>query len=343
MQENVYHGIPIAKIDENQKYWLVRTQSGEYYEEFYHDNFIGIGWDELNLKTIQETPNEEQIVEYIKKQYPDEKQPGRILNQIKRFLYDIKIGDIVLIPSHSSLYVSFGIVESDLYIEEINIDDVLDGKCPFQKRKKVKWVKTVRRDALDPYLYRLLNSHHTITEATPYATFIDRTLHSFYVKGSSAHLIFGIQKYDNIPAVDLVDVLNKTLELIPLINSLTNADYKKEDVDVRLTLNSPGIIEIVTYTAPAVVLGIGVLLHYLIGGKLSGKISITKKEQKMELESSSDGLLEKILKIKKHSDQQKLREMELSHKIAFEKLQVKLPEELKNLPDPKDLVSGKED
>jgi len=343
LQESIYQSIPFVKIDENQKYWLVRTQSGDYYQEFYHENFIGVGWDELDLKLIHESPDEEQIIEYIKKQYPDEKQPGRILNQIKRFLYDIKIGDIVLIPSHSSLYVSFGVVVSNLYIEEVNIDDVLDGKCPFQKRKKVRWLKTIRREELDPYLYRLLNSHHTITDATPYSTFIDRTLHSFYIKGNSAHLIFGIQKPDNIPAVDLVDVLNKTLELIPIINSLTDSEYKKEDIDIRLTLNSPGIIEIVTFTAPALVLGIGVLLHYLIGGKLSGKMSFTTEEKRVELESSSDGLLEKFLKIKKHVDQQKLREMELSHKMAFEKLQVKLPTELKNLPDPSELVSGKGD
>ncbi len=339
----MYGEIPVVEIDENQRYWLVRTQSGEYYQEFFHENFIGIGWDELDLRRIYKTPNEEQMIEHIKTQYPDEKQPGRILNQIKRFLYDMKIGDIVLIPSHSSLCVSFGTVESDLYLEEITIEDVFAGKCPFQKRRKVKWSKTVQREELDPYLYGLLNSHHTITDATPYSTFIDRTLHSFYIKGNSAHLILGIQKPDHIPAVELIDVLNKTLEIIPFINSLTDSNYKKEDIDIRLTLNSQGIIEIVTFTSPVLILGIGVLLHYLIGGKLSGKMSITSEEKKVELESSSDGLLGKFLKIKQHIGRQKLKEMELAHKMAFEKLQAKLPTELKNLPDPSELNSKKED
>jgi restriction system protein len=160
LNEALLADVPVTHIKETQKYWLVRTQSGEFYDEFYHDNFIGIGWDLLTLEDFSN--DEEQILDKIKTAFPEEKQPGRILSQIKRFIFDIKPGDIVLIPSHSSFYISFGRVESDLYLDEVGDNDIFEERCLFQKRKKVTWLKTVRRDGLDPYLYKLLNSHHTI-------------------------------------------------------------------------------------------------------------------------------------------------------------------------------------
>lgn len=326
--------LPVATIDENQKYWLVRTQAGEYYDEFFHDNFIGIGWDkliDLDEKIFEE--DDENILEVIRKTYPEEKQPGRILNQLKRFIFEINEEDIVLIPSHSSFFISFGRVISEVYREEVNVDEVLDGRCPFVRRRKIKWLKTIRREELDPYLYKLLNSHHTITDASPYASYIDRTLHSFYVKGDAAHLVFNVRKAGNIPAVDLIELLSNTMDLIPIVNEISGESFNREDIDIKLTVQSPGIIEIIAFTSPLLVVGMGLLFHYIAGGSYTGTATFTQKEKKIELKSESDGLIKRILEFRKQMDDAKLKEMELKYKMSMEKLHIELPRELKNLPD----------
>lgn len=323
-------GIPITIIDENRKYWLVRTQSGDYYEEFFHDNFIGIGWEDLNFEELVETRHES-LLELIKIKYPDERQPGRILSQLKRFSTEIKANDVVLIPSASSNYLSFGIVESDVYNETLNLDDMLDGACPFQKRRKVRWIKTVKKNEIDPYLYKLLNSHHTITDATAYDTFIDRTLHSLYIKGKTSHLILNVERKENIPYIDLINLLNTPINLMPTVESFTNEHFEKEALDIKLSLQSPGKIEIIYMASPFILIGLGLILHYIVGGNYKGNYTKTEQEQQLTLESSSDGLLEKWLKFRKQSDSQQMKLLEMQKELA--KLEVKTPKELNNLPD----------
>ncbi|MNW42234.1 hypothetical protein D3C74_193980 [compost metagenome] len=324
-------GIPITIIDEGRKYWLVRTQSGDYYEEFFHDNFIGIGWEDLNYEELVETKQDDSLLELIKIKYPEEKQPGRILSQLKRFSTEIKRNDVVLIPSASSNYLSFGIVESDVYNETLDLDDMLDGVCPFQKRRKVKWIKTVKKNEIDPYLYKLLNSHHTITDATSYDTFIDRTLHSLYMKGNKSHLVLEVKRKENIPYLDLISLLNTPINLMPTVESFTNEKFDKESLDIKLSLQSPGTIEIIYMASPFILIGLGLVLHYIVGGSYKGNYTKTEQEQNLSLESSSDGLLEKWLKFRKQADTQQMKLLEMQKDLT--KLEVKTPKELNNLPD----------
>ncbi|MDE1362856.1 hypothetical protein CHCC15325_3140 [Bacillus licheniformis] len=326
------YNIPIVEVSDR-NYWLVRTQSGEYYNEFYYDEFIAISWNELNTIEDFKTGDKAVITKKIQDHYPDSIKPGLIYNQIKRFISEIKIGDIVMIPSINSTVISFGIVESEVYIKDISETSVEEGVCPFTKRRKVKWIKTVKRDELDPFLYRMMQSHHTINNANDYADIIDRTLHSFYLKNDAAHLVLQVKQKKDIPAIDLVNSIGDILESIPFINDPENSEriFDKSVVDLKLRVQSPGIMEFISTVAPWAVIGLGVLLHYTIGGTSSGKYSNEKSQTAFELNGSTDGLLEKILKFKKHQDKQKLLELKERHKKAAEKLDIKTPEETEKL------------
>ncbi|MEC0233613.1 hypothetical protein P4H71_04485 [Paenibacillus kribbensis] len=328
---------PITVIDENRNYWLVRTQSGDYYDDFYRGGFIGIGWNSLDWKSIQSEPDEENVLEYIASNYPDEKQPKRILSQLTRFITDMSIGDIVLIPSRSSDYITFGEISSDVYEELIDEDEVFEGSCDFKRRRTVTWLKTVTKKKLDPYLYKLLNSHHTITNANNYDIFIDRTLHSFYQKRDTTHFVFEVNREKNIPTVELANLLNNLLDLVPEVNSLTGEDFKKEDLDVRLNLQSPGVVEIIVVVSPLLLLGVGVILHYIMGGSFTGKMSIKKEESSAELSSKTKGWMGMLKELREQKHRQKLEEIEAMTKGNFEKLKVSLPSELNVLPDPQNL------
>ncbi|MED4392543.1 hypothetical protein P4699_20465 [Priestia aryabhattai] len=326
------YNIPIVQIDENRNYWLVRTQSGEFYDEFYFDNFIAIGWDEFN--NIQRFSDIEKsiLVKEIEKQYPDNKQPGLIYNQISRFLFEMKPGDVVMIPSVNSTHISFGIITSSPEVIEISETDVEEGVCPFAKRRRINWLKTVKRSALDPYLYKMMQSHHTLNNANDYADVIDRTLHSFYYKNGNAHLVLDVKQQEDIAALDLVNGINNVLDIVPYIENPFNPEeeFKKEDIDLKLRVQSPGVMEFISSGQAAwSIMGLGVILTFVVGGKAK----FTKTKEQTDMEVSSQGLLEKILKFRKEGHEHKLKELELKNQQTAEALRIQTPDEIKNLPD----------
>ena len=53
----------IVEIENNVKYWLVRTASGTFFKDFYNNNYISIGWDEISdidfiTKQLENYPNQ---------------------------------------------------------------------------------------------------------------------------------------------------------------------------------------------------------------------------------------------------------------------------------------------
>lgn len=331
IQENE---IPIVIIPEDRKYWLVRTQSGEFYDEFFHDDFIGVGWNEFS--DIEKFRNTEKDVmtDLISITYKPEDgqkppQPGRIYGQINRFLFELQVNDIVMIPSNNSSHISFGVIQSEPYIEEVSETAIDMGLCSFVKRRKVRWIKTVQRDRLDPYLYRMMQAHQAISNANDYANYIDRTLHSFYLKGEKAHFVVNVKQEKQIPAVDMISYVSTLLDLIPLIENPEKPDetFEKEDVDLKLNVQSPGVMEFIS-DSPYVVTILGLVIVGLVGGSFKFKNSNGKKETSNELELQSEGLFEKVFKFVKHKDEQKLKQIKQQHAIYKDKLQAELPKEI---------------
>lgn len=323
--------IPIVEIEER-NYWLVRTQSGEYHDEFYFDNYIAIGWNHFNEQSDFEDPtNENYLKKKISEKYPDSKQPGLIYNQIKRFFTEINIGDIVMIPTHNSTHISFGKVVSRPFIEKVSETDIEEGACPFQKRMKVEWIKTVKRANLDPYLYRMLHSHHTINNANDYANYIDRTLHSFYYKNGVAHLVMKINKKGDIRGLDFFEFGYKIINLASEVKKFglapEDADPRK-DIKVKSNVQSPGIVEFIS-NVPTLIFGIGLLLTFLVGGKLD---LIWKKEEKSAT-AESKGLVALLIEYQKQKSKDEIEKMKLEHRQSMERLKAELPAELKNLPE----------
>ena len=93
-------GIKIPNISVERNYWLVRTSGGVWYDEFSNDNFIGINWNELTEKHCK-TDNRTEAEVIISNNYPESKQPGKIIKNIIKFYQEIKIGDVVMIPDEN--------------------------------------------------------------------------------------------------------------------------------------------------------------------------------------------------------------------------------------------------
>jgi len=303
------YDIPIVKIDPDRGYWLIRTQAGEYFDEFHLGGFIGVGWNEFHEAEDFKENRKEITTEKIESIIEDT-QAWRVFTQLKRFFHEIKIGDIVMIPSVNSQYIVFGEVTSDVYFEEITDEMLEEETCPYSKRRKVKWIKTVERKSLDPYLYRMMQSHFSISNAKDYADAIDRTLHSFYYKGDRSHLILNVNQKEDIPLIELLNALQAPLELVDVIKEADDdfKDFDKRDIDAKLRVQSPGIIELVTSgNAFGLVIILGVVMVSVVGGNLSFKRkSATGNETEGTLQS--EGLIEKLIKWRKVSSEIRIEE-----------------------------------
>lgn len=288
-----YFNIPI--INNGRQYWLVRTDGGNLWEQFKAEGFIGIGWNEFSdsnkfLHIDENKELEKQIRESIRNEYKVDK-PGLIINSIKRFSVQMKIGDIVMIPSSSSNIISFGEIVSDLYLYELTEEDIDEERCEYVKRREVRWLKDIYRNDLDPLLFKMFQTHHTIVNAENYADVIDRTLENIYIKDNIAHLKIDVKTKDNIKGKKLY-----MLQKMVFDSKLEVSD----DLEMKINVQSPGFLELIT-TNLWDVIKISFAVSIILGGgkgfgiEIPGLISIFNKlnenrreDKKLELEQQKE-------------------------------------------------------
>jgi hypothetical protein len=315
--------LPRVKTDRN--YWLIRTNRGEFYESFKSGNYVAIGYNEITLEDIQISQTGDAVgfrilSERISEVYEDEFRPGFVASQLMKFTYEIKKGDIVMIPSHSSHEISFGeVTQTATYLST----PINESDSPFQKRKKVRWLSTERRYDLDPNLFSLMYVHQTIVDAGDYSEYIDKEVSSFYIKGSKANVVLRVEATGEIKAKDLFEMGTLFLELVEEFCKEENIEYREEDVNVKLNVQSPGDV-LLSGTNIAAIVIIGLIFITIAGGGFSFRL---RNEVKAEIKT--DGIIEKMRKFLNSKSNRKAKK-ELLEKHASN-LQITNPEDLLNL------------
>jgi restriction system protein len=274
----------IKEISQERGYWFVRTQGGDYYDEFVTNSFVGIGYDEISLADISKTRSQKEtdrvsFINAIVKAFPEERRPNYIGNQLIDFAYNLKKGDIIAIPSFSSSLISIGeVVTTPVYLVEKR--NFTGGQCPFLKRKHVKWHKiNIPFDSLDPNLIFLKYSQRTITRIEDYkASFIDRILNPLFIKNGDAHLSLNIRSRNPIKAVALFQTWLELFQISEEIGKAENLEVNKEEYDVKINVQSPGTIEFISYSAIGITL-LSVIVVCLSKSKFSEKNGLTNNFQ----------------------------------------------------------------
>lgn len=94
--------------------WLVRAgKYGEREQTALDNGFVTIGWDDMpNLKTFR---SREELAVYYRKQNPDFStiKIGSHVGQLWRFSNEIKVGDLVALPSKYTSVIHFGKVKGE--------------------------------------------------------------------------------------------------------------------------------------------------------------------------------------------------------------------------------------
>lgn len=274
-------GFVIDEISER-KYWFVRTNGGDYYNEYFNEGFIAVGFnfitDQSPVIRAEEDPVykralQEKIKFEAESASTEDKQikPGLIINQLKRFLVEMSVGDIVLIPSENSQYISFGQIVSDTYL--IDESELAEEGCPFIKRRAIKWLKTLKKDRLDPYLYKAIMSHHVITDVSDSATFINRSLSDLYIQNDKAHITLRVRTRNPIQLSDISTLIHSFEEVA------TAADFSPEEIkaikeaELKINIQSPGPAEFVI-----AVVGIGVVIGVIMSINAFRAVSAVREQ-----------------------------------------------------------------
>lgn len=238
----------IKNIDSEQNYWMVRTMSGTYFDEFFSGNYIAVGYNAVTLADIKLLPHSDSTAKEVLKamfqdRYPNLRNTGYPVAQLLRFSRDIKSGDIVIIPSSGASNVAFGTVVGDMYEEEHPLIDI-DHHCDFKKRYHIDWKYNTVRNSLPPSLQLMFNSRHILSDVNSYAPYIDSIMNDCYVKDDILHLVLKIQTQQEVSLDDFCDI--KAISILIEDFCRRNGIPYEEALIMKIQMESPGWLRLST-------------------------------------------------------------------------------------------------
>lgn len=263
-------GIPTRQKD--LKVWIVRTEGGSFYDDFSRNDYVALGWDNIPLaRILNEDRKKDDEVAYIASEYPSERRPGLIYSQLVAFVWKMKAGDCVIIPSEGSNHVNIGTL-GDLF-ENTEAPDGLFGdeyvRCRYRLRRHVTWAKEASI-LTDIFLTRTLRSHQTISDVSQYADLIYRNLFDFYFIDGKLSLTLRKQTDSDVSFIDELALTNEIADFVREVASSLSMDEPPKIIK-RTAMGSPGFLELLI---PYVVNPLGIttffLLFLLLGGKIKG-------------------------------------------------------------------------
>ena len=172
----------IPQISETTNFWMIRSKKGVFYSEYISQSFIAIGWNALLDSTLSSGHDDDYYKGILRdNSYPD-KQPGTALNKCRRFIYELKEGDIAMIVGRDEItFAKIGeyYEESDpslTTLRELEVSAQIDSgtylgfSCPYIKRRKISIIATVGLDSAPPMVYKcLVSNRHSLSALNDYA------------------------------------------------------------------------------------------------------------------------------------------------------------------------------
>ncbi len=234
-------------VDSTTRFWMIRTKKGYFYNDFVINKFVGLGWNLIDKNTDFGEQSIETLKELVSKNYKD-KVPANAINKCKHFIYDIKIGDILIIPSAKTKFVTFA-VAGDYYEddtktyedeEKLDLSTAEHGniKCPYRKRRKIEIIKTVRTIDVNHNLFKAITNYHGISNLDSYSKYILDSIYEVYSFGNMFSLQIGVNTEKPIKARDISRLMNGLTEyMCSFIND--------NNLSITLNLNSPGKISLI--------------------------------------------------------------------------------------------------
>lgn len=328
---DILHKLDIPVIGDEVNYWFIRTNGGDKFADFYFGKYVAIGWDKFNdIEHIRNTKQEDLKIE-IERTYTKEEEarPGSVAAQLKNFINEIKIGDIILIPSSNCDRIAFGKIISEAYLYELTDEDKMDmmfedTEINFLKRRDVEWItpEPLKRSKIDPLIIPIIYSHGAVVSANNYSSYINRTLFSSYYKDGAFHSILHINKKENVSAYEFNRFLDCYFELADILANVTDENINKDDLKFKASFNSPGPVEFITFSASFFIVLSAVSL-FLNGANVHLDLNVFKLFN-IETDIKSDGLLKKLSDRNQCLNEHKEKMKEIENRIDNSKNELEI-------------------
>ena len=323
--------INIPQISNEQNFWMLRTKSGTFYNEFIADSFIAIGWNLITQKRVSNLTRKanEELKKSVEQVY-GEKRPQMAINKCSRFVNEIKENDFVVIIGNSKVSIAkigkyyelqdgFSI-ESELEIsEQVEKNAKVIVKCPYNKRRQIEIIKEIEITKLSPYLVNtIIANHHSLSSLNDSSNLILSSCFDMFICEDKFVCTFRVQQEKDIDSFDYSS-------FIYYISKITRLDNDKSKVAIKTNVHSAGdiIFEVFNFAVTHAVLFIAIWC-ILFGGefksiKINSVYSIIKeiidrkrkndasdlenRKKEVEIESMElDNLKKKLELVQKYSE-----------------------------------------
>ena len=297
---------------------MIRTQKGYFYEEFLSKKFVALAWNIIDQHSDFSDSSRERLKDSILIEFPEINRPSTVINKCAHFIFEVKAGDILVIPSKGSQYITFAIageyfedssksvkLEKEVIYRIKNNDvDINDVSCPYKKRRRIKLLRTIKSEYINYSLYRAISNYHGISNLDAYSRQILNHLYNYYSFNNDVVLVYDIWKNGSIKPRELNGLLYGSTECLARM-------VPEDNIYTQISLHSPGDVVFILKQAYDIIKDNWVvlfgLLIFLGGGsvltfKVPGLIDIVKNILSAPLD----------IKLKKHETD--LKELEVLEK-----------------------------
>lgn len=239
--QEILDRIELVSIESN--YWFIRTEYGKLFDDFIHGNYVAVGWDYLTLyelNNVKEDVVKNKIALHDKIDLNNINSKIKVsteYNKLKTFI-NMKVGDIVVIPSRNSDRLAFGRIVDNTAYEDYEAKEYI-------KRKKIEWLETKNIDDLDSIFYQVKSNQHTISNIDRFAPYIDRVVGNLYSKGDNTHFVLNIEKTEEINFDELKTLMDNIKVLMININKELGFNEDVDNFYIKINLQSPGALELI--------------------------------------------------------------------------------------------------
>ena len=247
---NVVNNATVKIVPDETRFWMIRTKRGYFYDEFIESGFVALGWNIINNTTDFGEQSIDTLKDYLTYHYGESRPMGPV-NKCKNFMFEIKAGDILLIPNNGSTEITLAkagayyeqpgmSVENELETiakiedHECEINSVL---CPYKKRRQIEILCTIDTERLGYRLRRAISSYHGISCFDEYAEDILCCIYDGFTFNGNVLFSINVSKKEPI----------RPREISKLMYGLTEFFCEIVDEDILSTtinLNSPGKVTV---------------------------------------------------------------------------------------------------
>ena len=150
---------PRIEVVSKRRYWMYSPgEQAKFWDEFYDEGIMGIGWDDLGALSQYETKAD--IRSVMKQKYGEDRSYKNDGHALWQFFHEVAAGDIIFVKRGMSVIVGRGVVESEYVFD--------DSRSEFKHTHKVNWTQKGEWEHPGQAVLK------TLTDITPYTEYVEK-------------------------------------------------------------------------------------------------------------------------------------------------------------------------